>query len=44
VVQLGDKPQTLATNDLGETILGCMAISGGAILVGASGTLMALMA
>lgn len=31
VVQLGDKPMTLATNDLGETILGCLAVSNGAI-------------
>jgi outer membrane protein assembly factor BamB len=30
VVQLGEKPQLLATNDLGETILGSPAVSGGA--------------
>jgi outer membrane protein assembly factor BamB len=31
VVQIGDKPQVLSTNDLGETILGSPAVSGGAI-------------
>ena len=33
VVQLGDKPTVLATNEVGETILGSPAISGGAIFL-----------
>ena len=39
VVQLGDKPEVLAANDVGDTILATPAISGGAILLRSDGKL-----